>query len=533
MKHMKPMKKMKRLLGVLLAAVMVLAMNITAFAADTYTITINNSNTGHQYDAYQVFSGELSGNILSNVEWGAGVKDVELLAALKSDPTIGSSFNACNTAADVAKVLEDFTTNSEEIDAFAAVVGKHLSDSATGTSGAEPSDGKYSITGLSAGYYFVKDKNTVTGNDASTKFILKLVKDTEVTPKSSVPNVEKKVQEGDYETNDGYGTGYNDVADWNIGDAVPFKLIGTLPSTYDDYDTYKYVFHDTLSAGLTYNDDVKVYYASNTAGTDKQEIIGSFSTTSLRNKITVTCEDLKTVTGVTSDKYIIVEYTATLNSSAEIGLPGNTNEVYLQFSNNPNADGEGETGNTPPDKVIVFTYELDATKVDGEDTSTKLPGAQFKLKNSANKWVKVDSNGRVTGWAETEDEGTVLESGSDGLFRVIGLDDGTYYLKETKAPDGYNELKDEIKIVITASTSNGQEWDGTPANALIKLDVTADGKSGTGNTDTGIAEIKVENNKGATLPSTGGIGTTIFYVVGGILVIGAAVLLITRRRMNK
>lgn len=533
MKHMKPMKKMKRLLGVLLAAVMVLAMNITAFAADMYTITIKNSNSGHQYEAYQVFRGELSGNILSNVEWGAGVNDADLLSALKSDSTIGSSFNACNTAADVAEVLEDFTTNSEEIDAFAAVVGKHLSDSATGTSGAEPSDGKYSITGLSAGYYFVKDKNAVSENDASTKFILKLVKDTEVTPKSSVPKVEKKVQEGDYETNDGYGTGYNDVADWNIGNAVPFKLIGTLPSTYDDYDTYKYVFHDTLSAGLTYNGDVKVYYASDKVGTDKQDITSSFLITSSGNEITVTCENLKTVTGVTKDSYIIVEYTATLNTDAVIGLDGNTNEVYLEFSNNPNADGDGETGNTPTDKVIVFTYELDTIKVDGEDNNTKLPNAEFKLKNSEGKWVTVDSAGKVTGWVDDESDGTTLKSDAQGLFKVIGLDDGTYYLKETKAPDGYNELKDEIKIVITASTSNGQDWDGTPGSALIDLDVTADGESGTGNTDDGIAGITVENNKGATLPETGGIGTTIFYVVGGILVIGAAVLLITRRRMNK
>lgn len=530
MKHMKPMK---RLLGVLLAAVTVLAMNITAFAADTYTITINNSNTGHQYDAYQVFSGELSGNILSNVEWGNDVKNAELLTALQSDSNIGSYFTACSTAADVAKVLEEFGNNSEEIDAFAAVVGKNLSDSATGTSGTEPSDGKYSITGLSAGYYFVKDKNVVSGNDASTKFILKLVKDTDVTPKFSVPNVEKKVQEEDYTADATYGTGYNDVADWNIGDAVPFKLIGTLPSTYDDYDTYKYVFHDTLSTGLTYNDDVKVYYASDQAGTDKQDITTSFSTKLLENEITVTCENLKSVDSVTSNKYIIVEYTATLNSSAEIGLPGNTNEVYLEFSNNPNAGGEGETGNTPTDKVIVFTYELDTIKVDGENNDTKLPGAEFKLKNSEGKWVKVDSAGKVTGWVDKENDGSTLTSDQQGLFKVIGLDDGTYYLKETKAPGGYNELKNEIEIVITATTSNGQNWAGTPANALTKLDVTAAGKAGTGKTDTGIAGITVENNKGATLPETGGIGTTIFYVVGGILVIGAAVLLITRRRMNK
>ena len=180
--------------------------------------------------------------------------------------------------------------------------------------------------------------------------------------------------------------------------------------------------------------------------------------------------DLTSVEGVTADKYIIVEYTATLNKDAEIGLPGNPNKVYLEFSNNPNSGGEGDTGKTPEDKVIVFTYELDVTKVDGEDADTKLKDAEFKLYDENGKYAHCDA-GKVTGWADTEEGGSTLKSDENGLFKVIGLDDGTYWLKETKAPDGYNLITDPIKIEIKATTVNDQDWTAMegPADALVGL----------------------------------------------------------------
>lgn len=544
------MRKVKKLIGVLLAAVMVLAMGVPAFAASgSYTLTINGASAGHTYEAYQIFAGDLSenGQTLSNVTWGDGVNGEALLAALKGTEEETTAYETCTTAADVAKVLETYEDNSSEMKAFADIAGQHLSGTTSGILGGY-NEGSYTISGLAAGYYLVKDKDgSVPGTDAYTDFILKVVQNTTVTPKSDVPTVEKKVQEDDkYNQDGGYGNGYNDVADWNIGDAVPFKLIGTLPANFADYDTYQYIFHDTLSAGLTLNEDsIKVYYASDKAGTDKTEIpLGKYEVEAPGTEETGQCSfevafaDLTSVEGVAADKYIIVEYTATLNTSAEIGLPGNPNKVYLEFSNNPNSGGEGDTGKTPEDEVIVFTYELDVTKVDGTDTDIKLKDAEFKLYDANGKYVIVNDAGKVTGWADTEEDGSTLKSDGNGLFKVIGLDDGTYYLKETKAPDGYNKITEPIEIVITAATVNDQNWEAAedPEDALtaLKIQVTVGSSetSGNGDTETGIVATDIQNNKGAELPGTGGMGTTIFYVLGAILVLGAGVLLIARKRTD-
>ena len=546
------MRKVKKLLGLLLAAVMVLAMGVPTFAASgSYTLTISGASDGHTYEAYQIFAGDLSENeqTLSNVKWGDGVNGEALLAALKGTEEEPTAYQTCMTAADVAKVLESYENNSSEMKAFADIAGQHLTKTTSGTASAYNEDSKsYTISGLAAGYYLVKDKDdSVPGTDAYTDFILKVVQNTTVTPKSDVPTVEKKVQEDDkYNQDGGYGNGYNDVADWNIGDAVPFKLIGTLPTNFADYDIYQYIFHDTLSDGLDLNEgSIKVYYASDKAGTDKTEIpLGKYEVEAPGTEGTDQCSfevafaDLTSVEGVTANKYIIVEYTATLNKDAEIGLPGNPNKVYLEFSNNPNSGGEGDTGKTPEDKVIVFTYELDVTKVDGEDDDKKLENAEFKLYDENGKYVIVDADGKVTGWADNEAGGSTLKSDKNGLFKVIGLDDGTYWLKETKAPDGYNLITDPIKIEIKATTVNDQEWTAMegPSDALtaleIKVTVGSTTTSGTGDTESGIVATDIENNKGAELPETGGMGTTIFYVLGAILVLGAGGLLIARRRTD-
>ena len=556
------MRKVKKLLGLLLAAVMVLAMGVPTFAASGgYSIKINDESSGHTYVAYQVFRGTVSvsdnGQTLSNVEWGDGVNGEALLAALKGPEGTPTAYQTCTSAAGVAKVLEGYDDDSQAIKEFSDIVGQHLSETTSGTLSAYGEASKsYTISGLAAGYYFIKDADTVAETDAYTDFILKLTNDETITRKADVPTVEKKVQEDDKDItngeNENYGEGYNDVADWNIGDAVPFKLIGTLPTNLSDYDTYQYIFHDTLSEGLDLNrDSIRVYMASDKAGTkDKKELHGytvNVPGTEEENQCSfeVAFADLtnsETVgEEVTANKYIIVEYTATLNKDAEIGLPGNPNRVYLEFSNNPNSGGEGDTGKTPEDKVIVFTYELDVTKVeggDGENAGKKLKDAEFKLYDANGKYVIVDDEGKVTGWADNEEGGSTLKSGEDGLFKVIGLDDGTYYLKETKAPDGYNMITDPIKIEIKATTVNDQEWTAMegPSDALtaleIKVTVGSTTTSGNGDTESGIVETDIKNNKGAELPETGGMGTTIFYVLGAILVLGAGGLLIARKRTD-
>lgn len=523
------MKHMKKIVGVLLAMIMALAMTMTAFAA-TVTVPSDGILKDHTFTAYQVLSGREESGVLSDVKWGSGINSDDFLAALKADTTYGSLFTDCTDGAAVAKVLGDNNINT----ALANAVAKLAYANKTGT-GTALTSGENT---LADGYYLVVDttENVAAGSAYNTS-LLQVVGNINITVKTDAPTVEKKVLEDDkYNQDGGYGTGYNDVADYNMGDAVPFHLIGSVPDM-SRYDTYKYIFHDTLSAGLTLNEDsIKVYVASDKAGTDKAEITGWTKAVDGQS-FTVSFTDLKTVSGVSQGKYIIVEYTATLNQNAVVGLNGNPNEVYLEYSNKPDQSGSGDTGNTgktPEDKVIVFTYELDTTKVDGQDNTKKLEGAEFKLHNADNKWAIVNSENKVIGWSDTEDGGSTLTSDANGLFKVIGLDDGTYYLKETKAPTGYNLLSKEITVVIKATTTNGQTWtDGVASSALTKLEVTADGKAGTGDTSTGIAGITVANNKGSTLPETGGMGTTIFYVLGTILVLGAAVMLITKRRMNK
>lgn len=562
------MKATRKLLALLLALLLTAALTVPALADPeaspqpaTYTITIENNKPGHTYEAYQVFAGDLAGSVLSNIEWGTGVNGAGLLAALKSDSAYGSYFTTCTTAAQVAEVLtKKFDSDSDELNAFAALVNAHLADTPTGTSGAI-SEEKYTISGLPAGYYLLKDKDNSLddSNSAYTMYMLQLVGNLTTTPKASAPTVEKKVLENSkYPKDEGYGTGYNDVADWNIGDAVPFKLIGALPAM-SGYDTYKYVFHDTLSAGLTLNaGSVKVYLAESadadlsflTPLTAGKDYTLETSPAGSHCSFEVVFNDLTKVTIPEGSEYIIVAYTATLNENAVIGLDGNPNKVYLEFSNNPY--NEGETNETPKDTVIVFTYELDTTKVDGAQTETKLKDAQFVLLNSdGTKVAKIDAANKFDGWvnlpagtgeggaityedwtAFDEENNVILTSDENGLFQVIGLDDGTYKLREIQAPDGFNLLPNDVTVVITADTNNGQDWSGTAAEALTDLNVTADGEHGNGQADTGIAAITIANNKGATLPETGGMGTTVFYVLGGILAVGAGVLLVARRRMR-
>ena len=506
---------MNKVLKGLVAVVSTAAMAIAGFAgaasataAEGYTITIENTETGHTYEAYQVFKGRLDNDTLSDIKWGEDVDGVTL-SAEKYDN---------KAAKDIAKELK----NATDAEAFANNVAggngaKSYLKTATHSVKGETGQSK-AITGLSAGYYLLKDTidSTAAQPAAYTKFILKVVGNVDVTPKTDTPSVEKKVQENSnkYVTDGGYGAGYNDVADYNIGDAVPFKLIGTVPNM-DRYDTYKYTFNDTASNGLTLpsKNGVKVYVADDKAGTNKADDITSSAAITVGDQnLTVAFTDLKTVKGVTAGKYIIVEYSATLNGNAVIGLPGNENAVKLTFSNNPNQSGEGGSnpqGETPEDKVIVFTYQLNGTKVDATNKNKTLKDAEFKLqRQSDNKWAQINKSGKVTVWVESEDAASVVTSDANGKF-LAGLDDGTYNVKETKAPAGYDLPADPFVVTLTAQTKNNQEWDGTPAAAL------------TDPTNGQFNETFV-NDAGSNLPSTGGMGTTVLYAAGAAIVLVAA-----------
>ena len=530
------MKHLKKLASILLVLVMVLSVTTTAFAAGV------TNNTTHSYNAYQIFSGTQSDDSvpLGDVAWGSGINGAAFLEELKTDTRFvkeGTNiFASCTTAADVAAVLGGYADKSGEANAFANVAAKHLTTTFTEIAA------DASTVDLAAGYYLLVDTSTPGEGDAMNSALLQVTNKDNITieKKYEVPTVNKSVKDTDNQ--------WGEAADWEIGSDVPFQLVGTLPSNYADYETYKYVFHDTLSAGLQYNGDVKVYVQN---GETKTEITTGFTVdpaaaaTAGGNTLTVTFADLKEVAGVTATSKIVVEYTAKLLSTAEIGKPGNKNEVYLEYSNNPNHTGEGTpTGNTPKDEVLVFTYELDVTKVDGLKTDKKLANAEFILLNSDRSKAAKVTDGKLVGWVDvptagadgsiTYPAGTTLTSDTGGKFVIAGLDAGSYYLRETKAPAGYNLLKNDISVTITATLDKSEN---NPALTELKLSVKddktgAEATESNGSVDTGIVATNVMNNSGTELPSTGGMGTTIFYVLGSILVIGAVVLLITKKRMS-
>ena len=512
------MKHIKKLASLLLALVMVLSLAVTAFADEstTYSITINNSTAGHTYEAYQIFTGDLATNeagnkVLSNIVWGSGVSEAGQTAL-----------------GDAAAKAETLKTEADA-KAFAKAVAPYLTTAAGSAN--TVTDGKYVISGLAAGYYLVKDQDgSLTGDaDAYTEYIIKVVSDTTATPKSSVPTVEKKVKD----TNDSTGvtSGWQDSADYDIGDSVPFQLKATLADNVSSYTTYKVVFHDTLSKGLTYNNDAKVYIdGTETNGFTVTATVNADGTTTL----TVSCDDVKAL-DASNSSVITVEYTAKLNENAVLGSAGNPNEVYLEYSNNPNKSekGNNETGETPKDVVIVFTYKTIINKVDSENKP--LTGAAFKLE----KLIK-GKDGAADTWT-TVKEFTVDETTTS--FTFSGLDDGQYKLTETKTPAGYNTI-DPIYFVIEATHDETADAPTlktlnaylTDANGNKQTEMK-DGESvnidlGTVDLTAGSITTTVVNKSGSELPSTGGIGTTIFYVLGGVLVLAAVVLLVTKKRMS-
>lgn len=507
------MKHSKKLASLLLALVMALSLAVTAFADEstTYSITINNSTAGHTYEAYQIFTGDLSGTTLSNIVWGSGVSEAGQTAL-----------------GDAAAKAETLKTEADA-KAFAKAVAPYLTTAAGSAN--TVTDGKYVISGLAAGYYLVKDQDgSLTGDaDAYTEYIIKVVSDTTATPKSSVPTVEKKVKD----TNDSTGvtSDWQDSADYDIGDSIPFQLKATLANNVSSYTTYKVVFHDTLSNGLTYNNDAKVYIGgTETNGFTVTATVNADGTTTL----TVSCDDVKAL-GAGNSSVITVEYTVKLNENAVLGSAGNPNEVYLEYSNNPNKseNGNNETGETPKDVVIVFTYKTIINKVDSENKP--LTGAAFKLE----KLIK-GKDGAAGTWT-TVKEFTVDETTTS--FTFSGLDDGQYKLTETKTPAGYNTI-DPIYFVIEAThdvtadaptlktlnayltDANGNKQTEMKDGESVNIDL------GTVDLTAGSITTTVVNKSGSELPSTGGIGTTIFYVLGGVLVLAAVVLLVTKKRMS-
>ena len=490
------MKRITRhFMAMLLSLVMVMTMGLTAFAEGepTYTLTLTGTTTGHTYEAYQIFTGDLSTNeggkkVLSNVQWGTGV-----------------TYTGTESAADAAKALGDETMTLAQ-----------LEDKLTLNKPAKTVDSSKDSTvidDLAAGYYLVKDKDGTQKDksDAYTNFIVQVVGNTEAAIKSDVPTVEKKVKD----TNDSKGetSGWQDSADADIGDDVQYQITGTMPNNIADYTTYKYVFTDTMSKGLTYT----AKNATITIG--DTDVTGSFTENVTNNTdgtttVTWTCDNLKGIDGVTinKDTTVVVTYSAKLNENAVIGAAGNPNTVNLTYSNNPNKGGEEETGKTPDDKNIVFTYKTVVNKVDQNGGSLK--GAAFKLEK------KLPDN--------TYKEVKSFTAGEETTFTFTGLDDGDYKLTETTTPSGYNTITPiEFTISATHDTTSAD-----PQLTELTGNVTTGDVQFTADISVGSLTTDVVNKKGSILPSTGGRGTTMIYIIGAALVVTAGVVLVMRKKMN-
>lgn len=481
------------------AMVMAIAMPSVVKAEGNGSITITGAKSGHTFEAYQIFAGDLSedGKSLSNITWGSGVTE--------------AGKTKFGNAQDKARSLEGKRSAAVT---FANDVSNYLNT----TSGTCVVDGKnYKISNLAPGYYLVKDKDrSVPGKDSKqdsyTKFILEVVgNDVSAEVKSSVPTSEKKVMD----TNDTEGTttGWQDSADYDIGDEVPFQLTGHVATDYNEYKSaYQLVFHDTLSNGLTLNrNSFKVYKNDSDEVFDKSQYEVRITDD---QHFTVTIKNVKDL-GTDVSK-VSVEYTAKLNGKAAIGSAGNPNTMYMEFSNNPNSAQGGDKGQTPEDKVIVFTYKTVINKINSD--KKRLTGAAFKLE----KVLKNGSTKLVKEYKITDDE----KDSNRTSFEFTGLDHGEYILTETETPDGYNTMH-PIKFSITAS------HDTKSADPKL-TELNGDKDSGeiefATNINEGTLTANVVNYKGSELPNTGGMGTTILYAAGVILILAAGAFLVMQKK---
>ena len=564
------MKTVKRALALVLALTLLLAMSATVFAADdTYTITISGDNVvaGHTYKANQIFKGDLaekdSKTILSNIEWGSGVNGDALLTALKADATLGNDFKDCRTAAQVADVLATYGSDAEKTQQFAKLAGANLNATVAGTSTWNESGKNYSISSLAPGYYLVKDKDdSALSSDAYTRYILQVVHNVTVNAKTDVPTVDKNIKEGDTSVK---------ANDASIGDVINYEVKSAVPDM-TGYTKYFFILNDTMSKGLTFNNDVAVTIGGTTLDADKYTVAYNTDTVSGITTIEIVIKDF---INYTKGDAILVTYSATLNQDASLDpVAGNPNKVQLTYSNNPNVDGKADpqnpdkpgegapTGKTPESETKTYVTGIKLTKVDGADHNKMLTGAKFKIEGNGVKVVLVNKevyeetsdgayymlkNGTYTETAPIGETASNYDSTTTkykkvtavtkdtvntkvnatgyvdekGVLTFEGLGEGTYTITEIIAPEGYNLLKAPITVEIKANaTFEKCEWTVTADNEAV----TADGA---------LYAFLVENKSGAELPSTGGIGTTVFYVLGGLLVVCAGVLLITKRRMNK
>lgn len=481
---------------------------------------------------------------------------------------------------------------SAVVDHFATLLGKAVYDGAgefenhlylgkeSGTSVSVT--GGYKISNLPVGYYLVKDQENSQDykDDFYTKYLLSIVHSTTMGVKGDTVSVTKGI-------NKEVGGTYGDAASFDIGDYAYFKLEGELPTNFSSYDEYEYRFVDIMPDGLTFRQFEQIYIENIDRErvftildkTDDTEANDNFNTewgivhddtpededgVSIQG-FRLTFPDLKEIySGLSSDNKIIVKYSALVNREAPMN-EAMTNEVYVEFDNSPDGNGLGKT---PSDYAHAFTHTITIDKYETNNVNNKLEGVEFYLyftrtystegvsdveedgegegpstpsittkyyyaqviteemiekgEEVNGKVVTEKDLGVVYGWTEDKAEASVLDTDNKGSLRVEGLDVGRYYLEEIKTNPGFNLLKNDVEVVITATYV-----DETTQNASVTMKYSVNNS-----TPTESETVAIENSRGNTLPTTGGMGTTLFYVIGGLMALVAVVLLITKKRMN-
>ncbi len=467
------MKTTKKITAIVLSALMVLAMSVMAFAVGTDgKITVTNATEGQTYSIYQIF--DLQSYDAEKNHYSYTIVDAwaDFVATQTDFVTVDKDgFISIVDGADEAKAAEF----AKEAIAYAQAEATKIAPTATKAADA----GTVEFTGLSLGYYLV---DSTTGTLCSLDTTNPTV---EIEDKNPAPSVDKNIVEGETQTKE------NDV---NIGDTVNYEITVTLQPGAQNY-----VLHDALSEGLTLDAESIVVSIAAENYTLKTDDFAEGDTCDF--EIAFTKEYLDTIT---EETVVTVTYSAVLNENAVTEAEGNTNEVKLVYGENNNLE-------TDPVKTVTKTYEFDIVKTTSD--ATVLDGAIFELYDENDAKVELVDLGNGNYRVATEDDETTTTTIAAGVANIYGVDAGSYYLKETVAPTGYNAVKDDIAVVVTANN-----------NATIETveEVEKWSKGG----------IQVINKTGAELPETGGIGTTIFYVVGALLVVGAVIVLVAKRRMK-
>lgn len=529
----KTKKKLRQLSALFLSLVMICALSMTVFAAeenntagDSAESSQTASLSGHLFTAYQIFKGTYSQEKgkLSDIEWGANAQNPELQA------TIAQALGL-DAGAELAEILAALETVGDDTDTANKLAAAIAAKADLLGSGQSVVDGQ----NVGPGYYIVIDTSTELGEGSSRNFaLLQCIDGTiHIKAKTGTVSSDKQLKDmNDSDENDPTNNVLDTSADYDIGDNVPFVLTGTVAENFALFQgAYKFIFHDTADPGLTFNNDISVTI-------DGTAVDGSAYRVETNpgdgETFQVIFDDLRQVPGVHAGSVIEISYTAMLNENAIIGAAGNKNTMHLEYSNNPY--DENETGDTPEKVVIVFTYEVKINKVDQDNQP--LAGAGFALykldlnyagddglKNedgsmqnvlngkTYNKLVKMYTDAETNGFTMTE-------------FSFEGIDDGEYLLVETNTPDGYNTIDPvAFKVAATHSGIELTDLNGNPIAGTVELTFTS-------NAGTGSMVTNVVNKSGSLLPSTGGIGTTMFYIIGGVLIVGACVVLFVRKTMK-